>query len=77
MKRGRVDAVIVIMARSFRPMLKTTLRLIILVVLSQIIAVNIVTRLLNPKILFKLTSLDIKMENVSVIFQILFINEIN
>ena len=77
MKRGRVDAVIVTMAHSFQLMLKTTLRLTILLVSSQTTAVNIVTKSLNPKIHFKLTSLDIKMENVSVVFLIPFIDKIN
>ena len=73
---GRVDAVSVIMAHSFQPMLKITLRLIILVVSSLTTAVNIVTRCSNLKILFKLTSLGIRTENVSVTFQIPFFNKI-
>ena len=76
MKMGRVDAVSVIMAHSFQPMLKITLRLIILVVSSLTTAVNIVKRCSNLKILCKLTSLGIKTEDVSVTFQIPLFNAI-
>ena len=64
MRQGGVGALIATTAHSFRPMLKITSRLTMCRGSFKSTSVNIVLSSSNLKIHFKLTSQDIRMENV-------------